>query len=245
VLDHLAAQAMSLLVWTIFRSPPTPGSKPATSPVRLRTALLKRDQRPRDTRPLSALCEQRLSRRIIDALDGALSQADGTIRCVCCRWASRTRGANMAEVSARVQPSQSGWKESGRSINVDQPGQVRKDLTCELSARPHEAGARHKEVLVVILVSHNRACVWSFSQKWQRSAPRLPRDGPGNDRNSSVPSGRRSAGQTLLCSQPRRSRKCLNQTHDPSVAGSSPARPTDLPAVSQLQLWAVRRMWGE
>jgi hypothetical protein len=63
-------------------------------------------------------------------------------------------------------------------------------------------------------------------RRWQRSAPHLPRDGLGNDEKSSEPSWTRIAGQTLFSGQPRRSRMPLNQTHNPSVAGSSPARPT-------------------
>ena len=54
----------------------------------------------------------------------------------------------------------------------------------------------------------------------------LPRDGPGNDRNSSESSGTRSAGPVPLRVERCRWPKRLDQTHNPSVAGSSPARPT-------------------
>jgi hypothetical protein len=63
--------------------------------------------------------------------------------------------------------------------------------------------------------------------KSQRSAPHLPRDGQGHHGKSSECSGRRGAGQTVFRLQRRRSGSPLDQTHNPSVAGSSPARPTE------------------
>ncbi len=63
-------------------------------------------------------------------------------------------------------------------------------------------------------------------QRWQRSAPHLPRDGPGNHQNSSEPSRTRIAGQTLFRGQPRRSQRPKQRTNSPQDGGSSPPRPT-------------------
>jgi hypothetical protein len=57
----------------------------------------------------------------------------------------------------------------------------------------------------------------AFSRNWQRSATHLPRDGPGINGNSSDRPGTTIAGQTASPWPHRRSRRHLNQTHNPLV----------------------------
>jgi hypothetical protein len=65
--------------------------------------------------------------------------------------------------------------------------------------------------------------------KSQRSAPHLPRDGPGSLGKSSECSARRGAGQTVFRLQRRRSRNPPDQTHNPLLRLCRSRRPAVVP----------------